>query len=205
MYKIFFKDRVVFLTDRIDDDLTNDFGAIHKLGSEGELKKFINNFEKNENNKEAFIYHHNKYVLLQKFRSCFKNLLAAGGLVWDSKKENFLTLIRLGRADLPKGKVEKNETFEQTAIREVTEECGIEPPDIIKPLGMTFHTYHLGVEHILKETHWFEMIYKGNSVAIPQKEENITEISWLPALQAKKFAKRTYPSIREIIYNAGLI
>ncbi len=205
MYKIFFKDRVVYLTDKIDDDLTRDFGAIHKLGSEGELKHFLADFESNTDRQEAFIYHHNQYELLKRFRGLFKNLLAAGGFIWDKDKSHFLTMKRLGKLDLPKGKIEVNETFEEAALREVSEECGIEHPEIIRPLGPTFHTYQLEDQKILKEVRWFEMIYHGNSSPTPQLEENITHIHWTPKNEGSLFIQKTYPSIVQILEKVGAI
>jgi len=205
MYKIFFKDRVVLLSDRIDSDLTNGFDGIHKLGSDGELKKFLSGFESNEERQEAIIYHHNKHELFQRFRNCYKNLLAAGGLIWNPEKTHFLTMCRLGRPDLPKGKVEREESFEEAAIREVEEECGIRNPEIIAPIAPSYHVYHLGGQAILKETRWFEMIYHGDSTPKPQTEENISEISWISIQEAKEFAENTYPSIKEILKKSGLI
>src|SRR5690606_32482099 len=50
-------------------------------------------------------------------RAKFKIVKAAGGLV--RKKEKFLMIYRLKKWDLPKGKREKNESYKQTAVREV--------------------------------------------------------------------------------------
>ncbi len=205
MYKIFFKDRVVLLTDRIDSDLTKGFDGIHKLGSDGELKKFLTGFESNMDRQQAIIYHHNKFELFQRFRSCYKNLLAAGGLIHNPQRTHFLTIQRLGRPDLPKGKVEKGEGFEEAAIREVEEECGISNPEITGSIGSSYHVYHLEGQSILKETRWFEMIYHGNTTPVPQTVENISEIKWVPNRKAKEFAAKTYPSIKEILKKSGLV
>ncbi len=205
MYKIFFKDRVVILTERIDSDLTSSFNGIHKLGSDGELKKFLTDFEKDETRQKAIIYHHNEYELFQRFRSCYKNLMAAGGLIWNPEKSAFLTMHRLGRPDLPKGKLEKDETFEEAAVREVEEECGIKHPEILSAIGSSFHVYQLGATSILKETRWFEMIYHGTTDPVPQYEENISEINWVSTNNIDEFASTTYPSIREVLKKAKLI
>ena len=50
----------------------------------------------------------------------FKLILAAGGLV--KKQQDYLFIYRNGKWDLPKGKLENNETFSQCALREVEEE-----------------------------------------------------------------------------------
>ena len=199
MYKIFFKDRALFLTKHIDSVLTPDFGAIHKLGSDGELKKFLRDFENNEKRKEAFIYHYNEFELLQRVRKCYKNLPAAGGLVWNPARDAFLGITRRGRNDLPKGKVEPDETFEAAAIREVQEECNIESLCIKRPLISTFHIYYIDEVPILKETMWFEMIYNGNKNPSPQKEEDITAVEWVNLQNIDKFVRNAFPSVREVI------
>ena len=205
MYKIFFKDRAIILTDHIDSDLTRDFGAIHKLGSEGELRRFLSDFEANDARKQAFIYHHNQRDLLHRVKDCYENIAAAGGLVMDPQHQHFLALNRRGRPDLPKGKAEAGESSEETARREVSEECGIDPPKIIKPLGPSFHIYYLEGQPVLKETRWFEMEAPNGQKPHPQVEEEITTAEWLPVSEAAWFAKNTFPSIKEIMKNAGLI
>ena len=55
-----------------------------------------------------------------------KKVVAAGGLVTNDKNE-LLTMFRRGKWDLPKGKLDEEETIEACALREVREETGIEP------------------------------------------------------------------------------
>lgn len=205
MYKIFFKDRVVLLTDNIDLALTDEVLGIHKLGSDGELKKFLTDFENTPDRGEAIIYHHNQHELFQRFRSCYKNLLAAGGLIWNAEKTHFLSMYRLGRPDLPKGKVEKEETFEMAATREVKEECGITEPEITTKIGSSFHIYQINQQSILKETKWFEMVYHGTATPVPQEEENISEIKWTAKEDLREFAEKTYPSIKEMLMKGGYL
>ncbi|MGM0376610.1 MAG: NUDIX hydrolase [Bacteroidota bacterium] len=205
MYKIFFKDRAIILTDHIDSDLSREFGAIHKLGSDGELRRFLAEFEASEDRKEFFIYHHNKRELLYRVKSCYDNIAAGGGLVMDPRHQYFLALNRRGRPDLPKGKAEPGESFEQTARREVSEECGIAPPEIVKPLGPSFHIYYMAGKPVLKETRWFEMEDHQQTKPAPQAEEEISSVHWLPVSEAARFANETFPSIKEIIEKAGLI
>ena len=199
MYKIFFKERVLLLTNQIDAVLTPDFSAIHKLGSEGELKKFIQDFLSHESHKEAYIYHHNEVELFRRLKKHFKYIPAAGGLVWDRNKKKFLGLHRRGCNDLPKGKLEKGETFETAAIREVSEECNIGHLQILRPLKSTFHIYHLNNLPILKETKWFEMIYHGEKAPSPQKEEDINQVKWIGPENIESFLENTYPSIKDLI------
>jgi hypothetical protein len=75
---------------------------------------------------------------------------AAGGLVLNAKND-VLFIFRNGVWDLPKGWLDKGETIENAALREVEEECGIFNLKLIKPLVTTYHIYfHKGVQIIRK-------------------------------------------------------
>ncbi|GAO29024.1 NUDIX domain-containing protein [Geofilum rubicundum] len=205
MYKIFFKDRVIILTKRIENDLSADFSSILKYANQGELQQFIQQFDNDESMKRAYIYHHNANELLQHFRDCFKNLPAAGGLVWNKDQTAFLGMKRLGYFDLPKGKMEASETMEEAAVREVEEECGISGLSISKKLPRTFHTYKIKDQSIFKETHWFEMVYHGDHTPQPQVEENIESVFWVRPHELPTHLANTYPSIIEVLKSAQII
>ena len=115
------------------------------------------------------------------FKSQFVEIPAAGGLVRNSEGA-FLFIKRLGVWDLPKGKIEKKETPELAAVREVEEECGLSGLQVINQLDSTFHIYRSPyLPHpnnlVLKETKWFLMNYSGNEIPVPQVEEDIHEVS----------------------------
>jgi 8-oxo-dGTP pyrophosphatase MutT (NUDIX family) len=199
MYKVFFKDRIVFLTNNIERDLRSDFGAIFKYSNVKELKDFINSFESKEEINTAFIYHHDIEELMELFSKCFKVIEAAGGLVKNNAGE-ILFIHRLGVWDLPKGKAEKGESIEETAIREVEEECAITPLKVIRQLQPTYHTYWLKSKLILKKTFWYEMLYEGVDKPKPQYEEDIIKAEWIADSDLEKVYKNTYPSIIEVLY-----
>ncbi len=46
---------------------------------------------------------------------------------------------------------------EETALREVQEECSIEGLKLGEPITLTYHTYILDGEPVLKEITWFDM------------------------------------------------
>ena len=198
MYKVFFKDRIVFLTNNIERDLESDFGAIFKYSNPKELLDFVLNFEKKQEIKKAFIYHHNLDELMELFSACFKRIDAAGGVVKNTNNQ-YLFIHRLGVWDLPKGKAEKGETIEETAIREVEEECAISPLKITRTLTPTFHTYTLKGKLILKKTYWFKMKFDGTAIPKPQLEEDITEAKWVEKGEISEILENTYPSIKEVL------
>ena len=67
------------------------------------------------------LYSKNLNFLIENLFSLYKIQTAAGGLVFNPKGE-ILAMQRRGFWDLPKGKMEKGESIQQTAVREVQEE-----------------------------------------------------------------------------------
>ena len=106
----------------------------------------------------------------------FLYIEAAGGFIERDKR--FLFIHRLGKWDLPKGKLEKKETIENAAIRECEEECAIKNLKIVKQLASTFHIYPFKTGYVLKQTYWFYMKTNYAEKLKPQTEENIDEVKW---------------------------
>jgi len=129
-----------------------------------------------------------------------KRVLAAGGLVWNECNE-LLFIYRRSIWDLPKGHVERNETFEECAIREVKEETGLSKVMLIRFVGITEHEYYdYKIEsNIIKETHWFEMQADKNNPLQPQEEESIEWIRWVPKDEIKKYLYNSHNNISEIV------
>ena len=65
-------------------------------------------------------------------------IFASGGVVFNNEK--LLMIYRNSLWDLPKGKMELNESELECALREVEEECGIDNLRVIKFLKYTYHT-----------------------------------------------------------------
>jgi 8-oxo-dGTP pyrophosphatase MutT (NUDIX family) len=142
--------------------------------------------------------HPDPHFLFRMFSSFFLKFDSAGGIVRD-KSGRYLFIKRFGKWDIPKGKLEAGESPEMAAIREVTEECGIEPPTIIRSLPSTYHTYILDGQRVLKQTWWFAMEYSGSPATTPQKEEGITEAVWLKPSQFDIILENTYRSLEVLI------
>jgi 8-oxo-dGTP pyrophosphatase MutT (NUDIX family) len=129
---------------------------------------------------------------------------AAGGLV-RNRRDEVLFINRFERWDLPKGKTDGNEAAEQTALREVEEECGIGDLTILSELQPTYHTYFDKAIPHLKKTRWFKMQYDGNLKPKPQTEEFITKIIWARDKDMKIIQKNTYPSILDLLKETRII
>ncbi len=127
---------------------------------------------------ELNVYCENLEELWEDFSHMFRVIEAAGGIVSNGNKE-ILFIKRLNRWDLPKGKVEKEESLEQAAVREVEEETGLKELILEEFVNNTFHIYtERNGERILKTTYWFKMSYVGTDTATPQLEEGITAVEW---------------------------
>jgi ADP-ribose pyrophosphatase YjhB (NUDIX family) len=129
-----------------------------------------------------------------------KKIIAAGGLVTNTD-ENILMIFRRGKWDLPKGKLDKGETIEECAVREVEEETGLKNIILGDFLLVTEHQYfdQWIKEDVLKKSHWYKMNITDEQKLVPQTEEDITEIKWVNKDELAKCLLNTYPSIIEVI------
>jgi len=134
----------------------------------------------------------------KEFCSKFTLIKAAGGLVFNHENE-LLMIFRNGKWDLPKGKLEKEESVEKCAIREVKEECGIDDLQIIKQLIDTYHTYELNDLKILKRTYWFKMRTAYNGQLAPQIQEGITKANWVKRNEIAEKLENSYGNIVQLL------
>lgn len=130
-------------------------------------------------------------------KNYFKLISAAGGIV--KKNDEVLFIFRKGKWDLPKGKVDAGETFEQAALREVEEECGIKDLKLVSGCCTTHHVYFQKGIPILKETKWYNMTSRQEDNLKPQLEEDITKIRWVKKERFDEILENTYPLIKDII------
>lgn len=129
-----------------------------------------------------------------------KKIIAAGGLVTNEQNE-LLMIFRRGKWDLPKGKLDKGESIERCAVREVEEETGITDIQLGALIDITYHDYFdtWSKGDVTKETHWYAMSIKGKQALIPQTEEDITDIQWINDTTLSKCLSNSYPTIIDII------
>ena len=197
--KIYFDDRIVILTDKNIKRSSNNNNRMYVFENKKTLAKRLDRFKESD---DAYLYiiHPDLDELFGCVTECFKYIEAAGGLV-TLPDGRILLIKRLGKWDLPKGKAKKGESLQETAIREVMEECGLETsPKITADLAHTFHTYYRNGIHVLKHTAWFSMRYGGQDHTLyPQFEEDITEAVWMPKNRLGIVLQNTYESIRQVL------
>ncbi len=198
MYKVFFNNKPVVLEQDQSFELPGPETLCYVFGSKKGLVETINFFKESTAPENLLILSEDKTRLVETFESLFRIIHAAGGVVINDNEE-ILFIYRLDKWDLPKGKCEHGESYEETALREVTEECGINDLRIEKTLTTTMHTYEQDGVLILKKTHWFEMRYSGNESPVPQTVENITKVAWMPADRLAEVKSNTYNSILNVL------
>ena len=179
--KIYFNDKPLFLCNELDSTLQpyihhDDTVLIDELNLHS-IKSMIHEMQVPSIHAGVFL-HHDLEELKAAFFKKFSPVKAAGGFTLNENKD-VLMMFRRGKWDLPKGKMDKNETFEECAVRETEEETGLRNIKLAGPLTTTYHTYHEGTRFVLKETRWFTMHINGEQKLIPQAEEQITKLEWV--------------------------
>ena len=133
------------------------------------------------------------------FSGLFTPVKAAGGLVRRDDGK-LLWIHRLGKWDLPKGKMEPGEDARECALREVEEETGLRHLTLEEELPSTWHMYKQHQRTYLKETMWFSMLAAdGHQPLTPQKEEGIEAVVWKTPEESKEALPLTYPSLVPLV------
>lgn len=190
MYKVFVKDIPIILsTQKKYNELYKTipieearFKKIIKKIYEGE-KIYLNLYHKNPEKLELFL------------RNSIKSVEAAGGVVENDKNE-ILFIRRNKKWDLPKGKVEKDETIEEAALREVIEETGIQNLELKEFFRTTYHIFKRDDKFRLKITHWYKMYSNYSGGFKPEIEEGIKKVKWKNAEKTKEALEDSYENIK---------
>jgi len=143
------------------------------------------------------IFADEKEKIIKKFFRPFNLIDAAGGLV-KNEKDQFLMIYRNQKWDLPKGKLEKNESPESGAMRETTEETGVSGLSVIRHLADSRHMYAWKEKMVLKKTCWYEMYTDDKRKLIPQISEGITEVKWMDRESVMDALNNSYALINEL-------
>ena len=193
MYKVFFNESELTFSNQSNPEAKNILfhhetqfdEAFHLLSSNS--SKFVNIFSDDID------------AVWASFLNYFKHIKAAGGIV-RNPQDDILFIFRLGKWDLPKGKMEEGESKEESAIREIEEECSITNLQLKRFLMPTFHIYYLR-EYVIKETYWFEVFYDGVELPLPQTEEGIESVEWKKECEIPQLLENSYPNIKLLMDN----
>ncbi|SEQ81561.1 ADP-ribose pyrophosphatase YjhB, NUDIX family [Hyunsoonleella jejuensis] len=193
MYKIFVGDKPIILATEPKEKKGVKNYKLKTVVLRNVIRKL-----NNSSIKEARLVHKNEEKLLKRFLKKAPVVIAGGGKVYN-KQGKVLFIFRNGKWDLPKGKIEKKESIEETAIREVEEETGVKGLKITKPLETTYHIFKRRGRYRIKITYWFEMETSFDGKLYPQEKEGITKVKWLGKKKTKKAMENSYANIKILI------
>lgn len=133
---------------------------------------------------------------------------SAGGLVidgLDGPKDTQVAAL-IGRIDrrgrmlwsLPKGHIEVGETAEQTAVREVAEETGVQG-SVLAALGSIDYWFVTEGRRVHKTVHHYLMRFLGGDLS--DEDVEVTEVAWVPLRDLP--ARLAYADERRLAVVAG--
>ncbi len=198
MYKVFVNDKPLFLTDEIVKE--TDFQLF--LLESADIKQIIVKIFQNKIQK-AYLYHPDEKEIMKTLKTKIPIQKAGGGLVYNNKNQ-VLFILRNGKWDLPKGGIEKGEAIEDTALREVEEETGVNGLMITQKLQKTYHIFKRNGQFKLKVTHWFEMKTDFDGIPQGQVEEGIEKVVWLHQEEIPQALNNSYENIKLLFADKAL-
>jgi len=194
MYKVFVNEKKLLLSKQSEDlEKTLKYESFTTLEIALDLLQ-------NTSVKELNVFGEQIDEIWEEFKKLFRIIEAAGGIV-NRPNGDILFIKRLGKWDLPKGKMEKGESREESAVREIEEETNLQNVELLDFINTTYHIYiERNGDKVLKYTHWFEMNFDGEDTSKPQLEEGITEVAWKNTLQIEsEVFPSTFKNIQLII------
>jgi len=195
---VFINDRPLIMTNAKTADIVQESEnelVLRFRGKKKEIQAIVDVMEKTQKFDKVYLSTPDLDELWELFQNYFKIISAAGGVVFNDLNQ-FLAISRRGFLDLPKGKIDKGETPEQAALREVKEETGLDG-ELLKPLMVSYHTYKAKDKRVLKPTHWYVMKALTENVVI-QTEEDIEASYWMTSEEFLQ-SEKAYLSLKEVI------
>ncbi len=194
MYKVFFNQKPLILTNKIQDFSDTEPLLFIKYTSVTQIIKAL----KSSKNSKVFLYHKDIDKLWKGFKKKFPIVEAAGGLVRRTDNK-LLFIFRNNKWDLPKGGVEKNELIIDAAKREVTEETGVSDIIVKKKISETYHIFKKDKRFRLKKTYWFKMSTTYMGKTNPQTKEGIEKTKWVSNKNIEDILNDAFENIRIIV------
>lgn len=196
MYKVFIHNHPITF---IDSNQIHDFNGIFMFEqlAVSHVKYIMELMNVTNASSQFYIIGQKPDLVMEAFFDKFEKVNAAGGIV--ECNGHVLLINRNGKWDLPKGKVEKDEQLNETALREVQEETGLNHLRAIKRIEDTYHVYDTYGKDTIKKTAWYVMSVDSMQEGIPQVEEGITELKWVKKEELEDYFRDSYRNLWDII------
>lgn len=132
-------------------------------------------------------------------KELIKKYYSAGGIIanYDKDEWKYLALLqKRNNSELqwvsPKGQLEKEETSQMAAIREIDEETGLKDITLITSLGSQVFSFPLEDMKCEKVVDWYLFRSNNPTELLLNEEEGFIEARWLNYLEARNIF--THPS-----------
>ncbi len=203
MYKIYINETPLILISKEDLEMhvypRQNVLVTPYAGKKKFLMQYVDQLEKSKRFEAVVIHHTDVEEVWDAFKSLFRIVKAAGGLVLNSRKE-VLFIYRRGFWDLPKGKLDPGENYREASVREVKEECGLKDLTLEDKLTSTFHVFkNKSGKRILKKTKWYLMTSNDRKL-IPQTEEDIEVAKWREIGEFMSSGDIAYKNINDVLF-----
>jgi ADP-ribose pyrophosphatase YjhB (NUDIX family) len=204
--KIYYNDKPLILTTdaeglKSSNPATSAY-PVFSGATEAAFSQAIQQLDK-ASNKGVFIEDESAASLLTQLQAMYQPIDAGGGVVFNEQGD-VLMIYRRGKWDLPKGKQDEGEQIEACALREVSEETGLENLSLGEKICETYHIYIQNKEQLLKHTTWYNMRGSSAEALTPQAEENIMEVRWVHTSELAPLIDKSYEAIKEVLKSAGV-
>lgn len=201
IYKIFINETPLFLTNTegVLQEWKDDNKSLisNYLGKKKFLHPVIDMLEKTKKHSRVVLLSDDVDKLWHDFQDIYKIIEAGGGVVKNDQNE-VLMIFRRDNWDLPKGKIDKGETPEIAAVREIQEETGLVEVKLGDFICHTYHTYEMKGKRILKKTWWYTMSTPEIALT-PQTTEDIEEAIWVELASFLDTKPTIYGSILDVL------
>ncbi len=172
--------------------------ALPYRGIKNALFQYLDTLEKSNRFESIMLYSNDVATLFDDLKSLLNWVPAAGGVI-ENNNGQILLIHRRGFWDLPKGKLDAQETSKGAALRECSEETGLNNLLLGKKIYESYHLYRENNgQRALKKTKWFSMQYTGDKIPEPQLEEDITDVMWMAPEQAL-LKEPMFQNVRSVI------
>ena len=201
MHKIYLEKRCMVICSPDEPALSDPNSIELHLGCTPDISTLVGMFESSDSLSRIYIPTEDMDSTYREFCSRFREVNAAGGMV-SNRRGDVLLIRRNDLWDLPKGHQEEGEDISVTALREVSEETGVDHLELGRLICITDHCYRRNDVWHLKHTWWYDMLYTDPVDLTPQREEDITKAAWVARSGLSPYLKNTYPSIAEVFREA---
>ena len=130
-----------------------------------------------------------------------RDAAAAGGVVVRGSGDRVEVVLAGRESDrtwvFPKGTPDDGETVEETALREVREETGLDV-EIVRPIGQIEYWFAVPGQRVHKVVHFFLMRAVGGDIS--RHDHEYDEVRWVAVDEARRLL--TYDTYREMLERA---